>query len=51
MKKEIVVSGNVFKFGCALAIIVSYVKWHSIGWALFHGVCSWVYILYYLICY
>ena len=25
-------------FGSALAIVISYVTWKSIGWAIFHGV-------------
>ncbi len=38
-------------FGCALAMVVSYVNWHSIGWAIFHGLMSWGYIIYYVIKY
>ena len=37
--------------GCALAIVISYVKWHSIGWAILHGLFSWGYVIYYLIRY
>lgn len=37
--------------GCALAIVISYVKWHSIGWAILHGFMSWGYVIYYLIRY
>ncbi len=38
-------------FGSALAIAVSYATNHSIGWAILHGMCSWLYILYYIIKY
>ena len=38
-------------FGCALAMVISYVNWHSIGWAIAHGFMSWVYVIYYLIQY
>ncbi len=38
-------------FGCALAMIISYVNWHSIGWAIIHGLLSWGYVIYYLIKY
>ncbi len=38
-------------FGSALAIVISYTQWHSIGWAIFHGLMSWVYVIYYLIRY
>lgn len=52
MRKEISGSSNIaFKFGCVLAMIISYTKWHSILWAMFHGVCSWLYVIYYAIYY
>ena len=38
-------------FGAALAIVISYVKWHSVGWAIFHGLLNWVYVVYFLIKY
>ena len=38
-------------FGSCLAIVISYTAWHSIPWAFFHGILSWVYVLYYLIKY
>ena len=38
-------------FGSALAMIISYVKWHSIGWAILHGILGWVYVIYYAIKY
>lgn len=35
--------------GIILAALMSYAKWHSIFWALIHGVlCSWIYVVYYL---
>ena len=34
-------------FGCALAMVISYVKWQSIGWAILHGAMSWGYVIYY----
>ena len=37
--------------GTALAVVLSYVKWKSIGWAILHGCLGWVYIIYYLIRY
>ncbi len=27
-------------FGSALAMVISYTNWHSIGWAVFHGLLS-----------
>lgn len=38
-------------FGCALAMVLSYVNWHSVGWAILHGMMSWGYVIYYLIRY
>ena len=37
--------------GAVLAMIVSYVNWHSIGWAILHGLLNWGYVLYYIIRY
>lgn len=38
-------------YGAVLAMIISYVKWQSIGWAILHGLLNWIYIIYYLIKY
>ena len=38
-------------FGAALAMIISYVKWQSIGWAILHGALNWIYVIYYIIKY
>lgn len=38
-------------FGAALAMVISYTKWHSIGWAILHGLCSWIYVIYYILKY
>ena len=34
-------------FGTALAIAISWSANKSILWAIFHGVLSWVYVIYY----
>lgn len=47
--KSVVKTG--ISFGTCLAMIISYTAWHSIGWAIFHGLLSWVYVLYYFIKY
>ena len=39
------------KIGTGLAMILSYVKWHSIGWAILHGFMNWGYVIYYIIRY
>lgn len=38
-------------FGAVLAVVISYVKWQSIGWAIFHGLLNWFYVIYYIIKY
>ena len=38
-------------FGSALAMIISYTAYKSIGWAIVHGVLSWIYMIYYIIRY
>lgn len=37
--------------GCSLAVVLSYLKWHSIGWAILHGCLNWIYVIYYAIKY
>ena len=37
--------------GTALAVVISYVKWKSIGWAILHGILGWVYVIYFAIRY
>lgn len=38
-------------WGMILATVISYVNWHSIGWAILHGLLNWGYVLYYIIRY
>ncbi len=48
------VTENITKgvsFGAVLAMVISYVKWQSIGWAVLHGLLNWVYVIYYVIKY
>lgn len=42
---EVVYKG--ISLGSALAIVISWGLNKSIAWAVFHGVLSWVYIVYY----
>ena len=39
------------QMGAILAMVVSYAKWQSIGWAIVHSLLNWVYIIYYIIKY
>ena len=34
-------------FGSALAMVISWSQWHSIWWAIIHGICSWFYVIYF----
>ena len=45
------VTYNGLSFGCALAMVISYVKWHSIGWAILNGCLGWFYVIYYILKY
>ncbi len=42
---------NSVILGTALAAVVSYVNWGSIGWAILHGLFGWGYVIYYIIKY
>jgi hypothetical protein len=46
MEKELGIGiGNI------LALVISYAKWHSIFWAVVHGILGWLYVLYYAVMY
>lgn len=38
-------------FGSALAMVISYTTWHSVSWAIVHGLMSWVYVIYFVLRY
>ena len=38
---------NGIGLGSILALVISYVKWQSIGWAILHGAMGWIYVVYY----
>ena len=44
-KTEVVKNG--IGFGTALAIVISWSQYHSILWAIIHGVFSWFYVIYF----
>jgi len=50
---KFVSAGQVVKtgvsFGSALAMILSFTHSHSVLWAIFHGLLSWVYVVYYVL--
>ena len=38
-------------FGSALAMVISYTTWQSVGWAIIHGLLSWAYVIYFVLLY
>ena len=51
-KETVVKTGTAgITFGSCLAMVISYTAWKSIGWAIFHGLLSWIYVIYYIIRY
>lgn len=36
-------------FGSCLAMVISYTSWHSIFWAIIHGLLGWIYVIYFVI--
>ena len=48
MENQTVINKTVksgITFGSALAMVISYTTWHAVGWAILHGLMSWVYVL------
>jgi uncharacterized membrane protein len=37
--------------GSAIAVVLSWHINHSIWWAILHGILSWLYVIYWAICY
>ncbi|MBS1333995.1 MAG: helix-turn-helix domain-containing protein [Clostridiales bacterium] len=57
-ENKTIVNNNVTKnikkglsFGAGLAMVISYVNWGSVGWAIFHGLLNWLYVVYYVLRY
>lgn len=38
---------NGISFGACLAMVISFVSWNSIPWAILHGLFGWFYVIYY----
>jgi hypothetical protein len=41
------VAASGIGFGSALAITISWSLWHSVLWAIIHGIFGWFYVIYY----
>jgi hypothetical protein len=48
MSSRSVAAATGIGFGNALAITISWSLWHSVLWAVIHGIFSWFYVAYYL---
>lgn len=42
-------TGGGIGIGAVIAIVLSWGANHSVVWALLHGICGWLYVLYYLV--
>lgn len=42
---------NGITFGSCLAMVISYTTWHSVFWAIIHGLLSWIYVIYFILRY
>ena len=49
MKKEIM--QFIGSIGCGVACALSWITNHSIGWAITHFLCGWLYVIWNLIVY
>lgn len=36
-------------YGSVLATVISYTAYKSVLWAVLHGICSWFYVIYFLL--
>ena len=43
-------SGGI-SIGTVIACILSWMKWHSVGWCIINGFFGWLYVIYHLIKY
>jgi hypothetical protein len=48
-KGETEINYNGVGLGTVIAVVISYAKYKSIGWAIVHGIFSWFYVIYYII--
>ncbi len=54
MEKTTVIEKTIrsgISFGSALAMVISYTTYRSVGWAIVHGALSWAYVIYFILRY
>jgi hypothetical protein len=44
-------TGSGIGIGAVIAVCCSWSVNHSVGYAILHAICSWFYVIYYLIAY
>jgi hypothetical protein len=42
-------TGGGIGIGAVIAVVMSWGVNHSVLWAILHGICGWLYVIYYLI--
>jgi hypothetical protein len=42
-------AGGGIGLGTLIAVIVSWTTYHSVGWAIVHGILGWLFVIWYLI--
>ncbi|MBS1928659.1 MAG: hypothetical protein IT254_04585 [Chitinophagaceae bacterium] len=45
---EIAMQGGI-GLGSLLAVVISWERNHSILWAIFHAICGWLYVIYFIV--
>ena len=42
-------TGGGIGIGAVIAVVLSWTTWHSVLWAIIHGFCGWLYVVYWVI--
>jgi len=44
-------TGGGIGLGVVIAVVLSWTTWHSLGWAILHGLFGWAYVIWWMIFY
>lgn len=44
-----IIKNTSVSIGTAMSIAISYDLYHNIFWAFLHGLCGWLYVIYFLL--
>lgn len=44
---KVSIGGGGIGFGCCLAMVISWSVYHNVLLAIFHGILSWLFVIYY----